>query len=135
MGGSESSACDKPRCGAGTLVKLIAGTVYAQRVPAGQVSFRADRGTSMTSKTVSQLLDDLGVLQSHSRRHQSNDNPFSESHFKTLKYFPTFPSRFAGLVSVRSFVDGFFDQSRQQPPPPLGHRPAHPRRRALRPSR
>jgi len=51
----------------------------------------ADRGSSMTSKTVTQLLADLGVLQSHSRPHQSNDNPYSEAQFKTLKYFPTFP--------------------------------------------
>ena len=89
--------------------ELIADAVYAQGVPAGQLSLHADRGTSMTSKTVTQLLADLGVLQSHSRPHQSNDNPFSEANFKTLKYFPTFPRRFAGLVHARSFVDSFFD--------------------------
>lgn len=98
-----------PRESARLAEELIADAVYAQGVPAGQLSLHADRGTSMTSKTVSQLLADLGVLQSHSRPHQSNDNPFSEANFKTLKYFPTFPRRFAGLVSARSFVDGFFD--------------------------
>lgn len=98
-----------PRESARLAEELIADAVYAQGVPAGQLSLHADRGTSMTSKTVSQLLADLGVLQSHSRPHQSNDNPFSEANFKTLKYFPAFPRRFAGLVSARSFVDGFFE--------------------------
>ena len=63
----------------------------------------------MTSKTVTQLMADLGVLQSHSRPHQSNDNPYSEANFKTLKYFPTFPRRFANLEAARAFVDAFFD--------------------------
>ena len=63
----------------------------------------------MTSKTVSQLLADLGVLQSHSRPRVSNDNPFSEANFKTLKYSPRFPKRFANLQSARVFVDDFFD--------------------------
>jgi putative transposase len=63
----------------------------------------------MTSKTVTQLLADLGVLQSHSRPHQSNDNPYSEAQFKTLKYFPTFPKRFASLAAARGFVDDFFE--------------------------
>ena len=88
--------------------ELIGDAVYRQGVPAGQLSLHADRGSSMTSKTVTQLLADLGVLQSHSRPHQSNDNPYSEANFKTLKYFPTFPRRFAGLVAARAFVDGFF---------------------------
>src|SRR3546814_17530798 len=61
----------------------------------------------MTSKTVSQLLADLGVEQSHSRPHVSNDNPFSEAQFKTLKYFPTFPKRFTGIDHARSFCDWF----------------------------
>src|SRR3546814_14005846 len=62
----------------------------------------------MTSKTVSQLLADLGVEQSHSRPHVSNDNPFSEAQFKTLKYSPTFPKRFTGIDHARSFCDWFF---------------------------
>jgi len=61
----------------------------------------------MTSRTVSQLLCDLGVLQSHSRPHVSNDNPYSEAQFKTLKYSPTFPKRFANIAAARSFCDRF----------------------------
>jgi putative transposase len=89
--------------------QLIADTVYQQPIDNGRLTLHADRGTSMTSKTVTQLLADLGVLQSHSRPHQSNDNPFSEANFKTLKYFPTFPKRFATLTHARAFVDSFFE--------------------------
>jgi transposase InsO family protein len=67
----------------------------------------ADRGTSMTSKTVAALLTDLGVTRSHSRPRVSNDNPFSESWFKTLKYAPVFPDRFGSLQHARSFFDEF----------------------------
>lgn len=89
--------------------ELIADAIYEQHVPAGQLALHADRGSSMTSKTVSQLLADLGVLQSHSRPHQSNDNPFSEANFKTLKYCPTFPKRFDSIHHARAFVDIFFE--------------------------
>jgi putative transposase len=88
--------------------ELIAEAIYAQGIGRDQLTLHADRGTSMTSKTVSQLLADLGVLQSHSRPHQSNDNPYSEAQFKTLKYAPTFPRRFPHLPAARSFCDGFF---------------------------
>jgi putative transposase len=67
----------------------------------------ADRGTSMTSKTVATLLADLGVTRSHSRPHVSNDNPYSEALFKTLKYLPTFPDRFGSLADARAFMDRF----------------------------
>ena len=67
----------------------------------------ADRGTSMTSKTVAGLLADLGVTQSHSRPRVSNDNPFSEAWFKTLKYAPVFPERFGSLQDARAFMDEF----------------------------
>ena len=67
----------------------------------------ADRGTSMTSKTVAALLTDLGVTRSHSRPRVSNDNPFSEAWFKTLKYAPVFPDRFGSLQHARSFLDEF----------------------------
>jgi putative transposase len=89
--------------------QLIADSIYREGVDAGQLTLHADRGSSMTSRTVSQLLCDLGVLQSHSRPHQSNDNPYSESQFKTLKYSPTFPSRFANIAAARSFCDDFFE--------------------------
>lgn len=67
----------------------------------------ADRGTSMTSKTVAALLADLEVTRSHSRPRVSNDNPFSESLFKTLKYGPEFPERFGSLPEARQFMDSF----------------------------
>ena len=67
----------------------------------------ADRGTSMTSKTVAALLADLAVTRSHSRPRVSNDNPYSESLFKTLKYGPQFPERFGSLCEARQFMDTF----------------------------
>jgi putative transposase len=67
----------------------------------------ADRGTSMTSKSVAALLTDLGVVRSHSRPRVSNDNPFSEAWFKTLKYAPVFPDRFGSLQHARGFLDEF----------------------------
>ena len=67
----------------------------------------ADRGTSMTSKTVAALLGDLGVTRSHSRPSVSNDNPYSEAWFKTLKYAPVFPERFGSLAHARAFMDEF----------------------------
>jgi len=71
-------------------------------------ALHADRGTSMTSKSVAQLLVDLGVARSHSRPHVSNDNPYSESAFKTLKYAPVFPDRFGSLADARAFGERFF---------------------------
>lgn len=94
--------------------ELIADAIYEQNIPAGQLALHADRGSSMTSKTVSQLLADLGVQQSHSRPHQSNDNPFSEAQFKTLKYSPTFPKRFTNLDHARAFCDWFFEHYNHQ---------------------
>lgn len=68
----------------------------------------ADRGTSMTSKPVAQLLVDLGVARSHSRPHVSNDNPYSEAQFKTMKYAPVFPDRFGSLADAGAFAEQFF---------------------------
>ena len=68
----------------------------------------ADRGTSMTSKPVAQLLLDLGVDRSHSRPRVSNDNPYSEAAFKTLKYAPVFPENFGSLADARAFCEEFF---------------------------
>ena len=72
------------------------------------VSVHADRGTSMTSKPVAVLLSDLHISQSHSRPHVSNDNPFSEAQFKTLKYCPAFPGEFGSLPDARAFSEAFF---------------------------
>ena len=84
-------------------------------MPAGQLALHADRGSSMTSKTVAQLLADLGVHQSHSRPHQSNDNPFSEAQFKTLEVrAPSFPKRFTGIDHARAFCTWFFEHYNHQ---------------------
>jgi putative transposase len=87
---------------------LIADAVAAQGVAKGQLAIHADRGSSMTSKPVAQLLVDLGVDRSHSRPHVSNDNPYSEAQFKTLKYCPAFPGRFGSVEDARAFCDRFF---------------------------
>src|SRR5258706_3686988 len=73
--------------------RLIGGTCAKQGISADQLAIHADRGSSMTSRPVAFLLADLGVTQSHSRPRVSNDNPYSESQFKTLKYRPSFPRR------------------------------------------
>jgi len=88
--------------------KLIAGTCRKQGISAGQLAIHADRGSSMTSKPVALLLADLGVTQSHSRPHVSNDNPYSESQFKTLKYRPDFPGRFGSIEDARAHCQAFF---------------------------
>jgi putative transposase len=88
--------------------RLIRDTCAKENVPPGQLSIHADRGPSMTSKPVALLLADLGVTKTHSRPHVSNDNPFSESHFKTLKYRPEFPGRFGSIQHARAFGQEFF---------------------------
>ena len=88
--------------------RLIAETIAKQAVPAGQLTRHADRGSSMTSKPVAFLLADLGVTKTHSRPHVSNDNPYSEAQFKTLKYRPGFPDRFASIEEARAFCQDFF---------------------------
>ena len=84
---------------------FITGVFAVHGVP--QV-VHADRGTSMTSKKVADLLADLHVLRSHSRPHVSNDNPYSEAAFKTVKYHPSFPGRFGSIQDARAFCDTFF---------------------------
>jgi len=88
--------------------RLIAETIAKQEVTPGQLTLHADRGASMTSKPVAFLLADLGVTKTHSRPHVSNDNPYSEAQFKTLKYRPGFPDRFASIEEVRAFCQDFF---------------------------
>jgi putative transposase len=87
---------------------LIAETIRKHNVIADQLTIHADRGTSMASKTVALLLADLGVTKSHSRPHCSNDNPYSEAQFKTLKYRPEFPDRFGSIEDGRTFCQRFF---------------------------
>jgi len=88
--------------------KLISETCAKQGISRGQLSLHAGRGSSMTSRPVALLLADLGVTQSHSRPHVSNDNPYSEAQFKTLKYRPAFPARFASVESARAHCQDFF---------------------------
>ena len=88
--------------------KLISSTCEKQGIKPGQLGLHADRGPSMKSKPVEFLLVDLGVDKTHSRPHTSNDNPYSESQFKTLKYRPEFPKRFGSIQDARSFGRGFF---------------------------
>jgi putative transposase len=87
---------------------LIADTILKQEIKPGQLTIHADRGSSMTSATVGQLLADLGVTKTHSRPHVSNDNPYSESGFKTLKYRPGFPEYFGSIEDARIFCRDFF---------------------------
>lgn len=87
---------------------LIAETVAKQAIAPGTLTLHADRGTSMRSKPVAALLVDLDVAKSHSRPHVSDDNPFSEAQFKTLKYQPDFPERFGGIEEARAYCQEFF---------------------------
>jgi len=88
--------------------KLISESCAKQGIPLGQLTLHADRGSSMKSKAVALLLSDLGITKTHSRPHVSNDNPFSEAQFKTLKYRPEFPERFGSLEDSRAFCRPFF---------------------------
>ena len=88
--------------------RLIAQTCERQGVERGQLTIHADHGASMIAKSVALLLVDLGVTKTHSRPHVSNDNPYSESQFKTLKYHPEFPERFGCVQDARRFLVDFF---------------------------
>jgi putative transposase len=88
--------------------RLIKDTCLKQNIGQQQLTIHADRGSSMTSKSVALLLADLGVTKSHSRPHVSNDNPYSESQFKTLKYRPEFPKRFGSIEDARGFCQQLF---------------------------
>jgi len=87
--------------------KLIAETCRKQGVEPGNLTLHADRGSSMRSKPVAFLCADLGVTKTHSRPYQSNDNPYSEAAFKTLKYRPDFPKKFGCIEDARAFVVDF----------------------------
>lgn len=87
---------------------LIAETCLRQNIERGSLTIHADNGSSMRSLVVAQLLADLGVTKTHSRPHVSNDNPFSESAFKTLKYRPEFPERFMSIEEARMFSKEFY---------------------------
>jgi len=88
--------------------RLIRDTLKKQGVARDQLTLHADRGSSMKSKPVAMLLADLGVNKTHGRPHVSNDNPYSEAQFKTLKYRPDFPDRFGSIQDARMFCRSFF---------------------------
>jgi putative transposase len=97
-----------PRESAMLAERLIRETCRRQGIERGQLTVHADRGSSMQSKLVAQMLADLGVTKTHSRPHVSNDNPFSEAQFKTLKYRPDFPERFGCVEHARAHCVDFF---------------------------
>lgn len=97
-----------PRELASIAEQLIAESCARQGIEPGQLTVHADRGAAMISKPVALLLADLGITKTHSRPHVSNDNPYSESQFKTLKYRPDFPERFGSIEHARDHGRDFF---------------------------
>ena len=93
---------------------LLADTVTKQNIKRGQLTIHADRGSPMVAKPVAFLLADLGVTKSYSRPHTSNDNPFSESQFRTMKYRPQFPERFGCFEDAHAFCGRFFGWYNQE---------------------
>ncbi len=89
--------------------QLIGDTAAKQLIEPGTLTLHADRGTSMRSKTVAQLLVDLEITKTHSRPHVSDDNPYSESQFRTMKYRPDFPQRFGSIEDARTHCQRFFE--------------------------
>lgn len=97
-----------PRESAALAEELLAETITRQGINRNQLTIHSDNGSSMASRPVAFLLADLGVTKSHSRPHCSNDNPYSESAFETLKYRPDFPARFASIEHARDHARAFF---------------------------
>jgi len=97
-----------PRESAELAKRLIQETCEKQKIEPGQLSLHADRGSAMRSKPVALLLADLSVTKTHSRPYTSNDNPYSESQFRTMKYRPEFPERFGCIQDSRAFCQTFF---------------------------
>ncbi len=88
---------------------LFETTCQRQGIPQDRLTIHADRGSPMKSQNLSEMMIDLGILKSFSRPRVSNDNPYSESHFKTLKYRPTFPEKFGSIQDARAFLREFFE--------------------------
>ncbi len=103
-----------PREGAELAEQFIEETIGKHQIPAGQLNIHADRGKVMTSKPVAFLMADLGVTKTHSRPYVSDDNPYSESQFRTLKYRPEFPDRFGCIQDSRAFCQQFFHWYNQE---------------------
>ncbi len=96
------------RSNAAVAEHFIAQVLKREKIAPGQAVIHADRGPEMTAQPICVLLDKLGVVRSHSRPHVSDDNPYSESQFKTMKYSPDFPDRFGSLEDGRAFLDRDF---------------------------
>ncbi len=94
--------------------QMITQAVSQQAIERDQLTIHADRGSAMRSKPVAFLLADLGITRTHSRPYTSSDNPYSEAHFKTLKYRPGFPDRFGSILEARRFCRGFFEWYNQE---------------------
>ena len=94
--------------------RLISETCAKQNIREGELTIHADRGSAMTSKTLAEKLSDLGVEKTHSRPRVSNDNPFSESQFRTLKYWPGFPERFDSAQHALAVCRAFFPWYNQE---------------------
>ena len=103
-----------PREKAELAEQFIEETIGKHQVPPGQLTIHADRGKVMTSKPVAFLMADLGVTKTHSRPYVSDDNPYSESQFRTMKYRPEFPDRFGCIQDSRAFCQQFFHWYNQQ---------------------
>jgi transposase InsO family protein len=88
--------------------QLIAETTCKPGIQPAQLTLHADNGSPMTGKPLSQLLVDLGITKSHRRPHTSDDNPFSQAQFKTMKYRPDYPDRFASIDDARTWARSFF---------------------------
>jgi transposase InsO family protein len=99
---------------AGLARQLIEHSCLKQKITPGQPTIHADRGSSMTSKSLALMFADLGVVKTHGHPHVSDDNPFSEAHFKTLKYRPNYPDRFGSIQDARLFCQEFFPWYNQQ---------------------
>ena len=102
------------REGAELARQFLEETIGKHQVPAGQLNIHADRGRVMRSKPVAFLMADLGVTRTHSRPYVSDDNPYSESQFRTMKYRPEFPDRFGSIQDSRSFCQQFFQWYNQE---------------------
>jgi putative transposase len=103
-----------PRESAELAKQFIEETIGKHQVPAGQLTIHADRGKVMTSKPVAFLMADLGITKTHSRPYVSDDNPYSESQFRTMKYRPEFPDRFGCIQDSRAFCQQFFQWYNQE---------------------
>jgi putative transposase len=94
--------------------ELTAAACTKQQIEPGQLTIHADRGSAMIAKSMTMLMSDLGVNKSHSRPHVSDDNPYSEAQFRTLKYSPDYPGRFGSLPDARRWSQGFFTWYNQE---------------------